>query len=382
MSTYLLSPVRTLVGQGAWREALPWIEELGRRAFVLGGETALRSADAVLKTLADRLDAVHIKTFRGECTEGAIDRVARAAAGFDLIVAFGGGKAIDAAKAAAVHNGVPCATLPTSPATCAAYTPLSILHTESGAYVESRRLPHPVAVTVVDPDLMIDAPPRLLAAGCVDALARAWDTFLAARIRVPTIMAELSVSICRRYWDETLRRHAADAIGAHRERRVSDAFTRVVEACIIGAGLAGETGARFFGRSFSHALGYALGDCVDCSRFLHGEVVGLGVLVQCVLDPETEITLADMLAYFEELGAPTRFADLGIRDVAGPPGRRLAEAAHGLIDRERAVPFPVTVEEIHNAMLAVERIGGSVDPKRPRPAKPDAGVPPHLRFLS
>lgn len=357
MSTHLLSPVRILVGQGCWRDALPRIEELGRRAFVLGGEAALRVTAPVLEALAVRLDDVCIKTFRGECTEESIGSATQAASGYDLVLAVGGGKAIDTAKAAAARNGIPCATLPTSPATCAAYTPLSIVHTESGAYVESRRLPQPVAVLVVDPDLMIHAPVRLLSSGCIDALARAWDTYLAARVHIPTMLAELSLSICQRYWEKTLRKRGPDAIEALREGRVTDAFTQTVEACIIGPGLAGQLGARLFGRSFSHAIGYALSGCVDCAQVLHGEAVGLGILVQCILDPETSITLTDMLAYFEELGAPSHFAELGIDDIAGASGHRLAADTYELLDHEASVPFPVTIADIRRAMLTVERTG-------------------------
>lgn len=357
MSIHLLSPVRTLTGQGAWRDALPWIGELGHRLFVLGGERALRTAAPVLEALAVQLDDVCINSFHGECTDGSIDNAAQAASGYDFILAVGGGKAIDTAKAAAALNSIPCATLPTSPATCAAYTPLSIVHAESGAYVESRRLLQPVAVLVVDPDLMIHAPVRLLSSGCIDALARAWDTRLAARLRIPTVMAELSVSICNRYWDKTLRKRSPEAINAHRKGQVTDAFTQAVEACIIGAGLAGQLGARFFGRSFSHAMGYALSGCVDCSQVLHGEAVGLGILVQCILDPETSITLTDMLAYFEALGAPTRFAELGVDDVAGASVHKLATETYELLDRETSIPFPVTVEDIHSAMLSIEKRG-------------------------
>jgi glycerol dehydrogenase-like iron-containing ADH family enzyme len=357
MSTHLLSPVRTVIGPGAWRKALPWIAELGHRAFVLGGEAALEVAAPVLQVLAACLDDVRIKTFRGECTDASIDSAAQAALGYDFILAVGGGKVIDTAKAAAVDNGIPCVTLPTSPATCAAYTPLSIVHTEGGAYVESRRLPRPVAVLVVDPNLMIDAPMRLLSSGCIDALARTWDTRLAVRVRIPTAMAGLSVSICNRYWDNILWKRSADAIDAHHKGQVTDAFTQVVEVCIIGAGLAGQLGARSFGRSFSHAMGYALSDHVDCSQVLHGEAVGLGILIQCALDPETEITLTDMLVYFEELGAPTRFSELGIHDVAGASGRMLALETYELLDHETSVPFSVTVEDIHRAMLAIEQRG-------------------------
>jgi len=356
---YLLSPVRTTVGAGAWPSSLPWIEELGQRAFVLGGETALEAAAPILTAISDRLDHVSIGTFHGECTKASIADVAQDAKGHNLVIGVGGGKAIDTAKAAAVAAGIPCVTIPTSAATCAAYTPLSIVHANNGAYVESRRLSQPVALMIVDASLMVHAPRRLLAAGCIDAMARAWDTFLAARVRVPTLLAELSVAVCHRYSERVLWEQGPLAVAAQRNAALADeTFARTVEACILGAGLAGELGARFFGRSFSHAVGYALGNYVDCSKVLHGEAVGLGILVQCALDPKTKPTLQDMLAYFHQLEAPACLADLGIHDADVSLIHKVAEETHAMLDHNAAIPFPVTVEDIRTALFAIEQQAG------------------------
>lgn len=357
MTEYVLSPIRTTTGFDAWRGALSSVEGLGRRAFVVGGVRGLAAAGPFLEALAGRLDAVHVEPFRGECSEESIAHVARNARGFNSVIGVGGGKAIDTAKAAAVQCGVSCATVPTSAATCAAYTPLSILHTEDGAYVKSQRLPRPVAVCIVDPELMLGGPTRLLAAGCIDALARAWDTCLAAQVRVPSLMAEISVSICSGYWDRVLRPHAASAIRDQHDGRRSEQLAQTVDACIVGAGLAGETGARFFGRSFSHAVGYALANVVDNDTVLHGEAVGLGILVQCALDPETPVSLPTMLEYFKSLSAPTRFADLGFDVLSEEAGRDLASATYKLLDLDAAVPFSVTPDDLYRGLLTVEQFG-------------------------
>jgi len=356
VSRYLLSPASMLTGPGCRHTASSEIARLGRRAFVLGGSNGLAAAASVLEQLEDAMAHVCIQTFHGECTETTIATAAQAAADCDLLIGVGGGKAIDTAKAAAVEASIPCVTIPTSPATCAAYTPLSILHNKRGAYIESRRLPRPIAIMILDPELMLGAPTRLLSAGCVDALARSWDTLLAARCGVPSSMAALSISVCDHLWNETLRPLAGKAVEDNRQGYVTTAFATVIEACITGAGLAGQLGARFFGRSFSHAVGYALAGVVDNAVVLHGEAVGLGILVQCAIDPETPVSLEDMTEYFEALSAPTRFADLGFNGLPGEEGRNLASAIHSLLDLEAAVPFPVLVDNLYHTLLAVEQI--------------------------
>jgi len=356
---YRFAPNELRVGPGA-ADALPDIvAELGGSPLVVADAGGRAATGDLLDALTKRVPGTHVDPFAGECTEEAIGRLAEKTAGRRVLVGAGGGKVLDATKAAAVVAGVPCITVPTSAATCAAYTPLSILHQASGAYVESRRLPRPVAVCLIDVDRIVTAPPRLLAAGIVDALARAFDTILAARIGVPTATAAFSLAVCRDFVERTLLPLGARALADNAAGEPTDAFTRVVEASIVGAGLAGETGARFFGRSFSHAVAYALSDILDPDDLLHGEAAGLGILVHAVLDPEAPVPLDTLREHFAAWGVPSSFAMIGVSGIDGTDGARLAARALDYLDRERAVPFPVDASNLHRAMVAVDASGGS-----------------------
>jgi len=352
--TYLFSPVRYIFGCGSSLEIGDVVAPIARRGFILGGKRGLRAADRAVSSLDRLLASVRVRPFTGECTEEAIGAVVEEARGSGVIVGIGGGKAIDTAKAAAEALGIPCVTLPTVAATCAAYTPLTILHADSGAYIESRRLSRPVEAMIIDPELTITAPSRLLCSGIVDALAQAFDTLLASRNGIPTVSARLSLAVCRSLPDDVLFPLGERAVSDNLRGETSDAYSRVVEACISGAGLAGELGARFFGRSFSHAVGYALSHMVDPAAVLHGEAVGLGVLVQCALDPDTAVSLEEMLGWYKRWGVPTSFSEVGIRDIEGAEGRELAERTLGYLDLERAVPFPVDAGALHRAMVRIE----------------------------
>jgi len=354
---YLLAPARSVVGQEAVSCLPDVVAERGRRCLIVADGGGVDAAAAPLATLGRRFD-VTTRPFEGECTEAAIARICVDADRHDVLLGVGGGKALDAAKAAAALARIPCITLPTSAATCAAYTPLSILHREDGAYVESRRLRVPVFAMIVDPDLIVSAPPRLLAAGIVDGLARALDTLLAAQIDVPTTAAAVSVAVSRAILEDGLLRLGTQALADNARGKPTDTFMRVVEACIVGAGLAGETGARFFGRSFSHSVGYALSHVVDPNVVLHGEAVGLGVLVHCALDSRSPIPFDRMVDLFAEWDVPASFAALGVSapDASLVP---LADRALAYLDVERAVPFPIEVGDLLREMRRIEATANS-----------------------
>jgi alcohol dehydrogenase class IV len=85
------------------------------------------------------------------------------------LVALGGGRVIDTAKALAGASGVRCAAVPTT-LSGAELTPFHRLP----AGVEGARMVRP-ALVIADPDLMASAPPTRLAASAMNALAHAME---------------------------------------------------------------------------------------------------------------------------------------------------------------------------------------------------------------
>jgi alcohol dehydrogenase class IV len=85
------------------------------------------------------------------------------------LVALGGGRVIDTAKALAGATGVRCAAIPTT-LSGAEMTPFHRLP----AGVDGARMVRP-ALVIADPDLMASAPPTRLAASAMNALAHAME---------------------------------------------------------------------------------------------------------------------------------------------------------------------------------------------------------------
>ncbi|HWA26305.1 MAG TPA: iron-containing alcohol dehydrogenase [Lacunisphaera sp.] len=196
---------RIIFGPGTLREIGPAARESGRHAFVVSGRDPRRA-----QPLFDLLGAENIAftswAIAGEPTVDAIRAAtARArAAGCDFTVGFGGGSAIDSAKAIAalitnegdpldylevVGRGLalsrpaaPCLAIPTTAGTGAEVTRNAVIAAPSHRFKASLRhvslLPR---VALVDPDLTLDLPPAITAATGLDALTQLIEPYVSSR---------------------------------------------------------------------------------------------------------------------------------------------------------------------------------------------------------
>jgi glycerol dehydrogenase len=178
------SPERYVQGRDATAELGAQMKELkcaGPVLIVAGASAARLLADAWAASLGAAGYEHTLHPFPGECTQAEIDAIAGEARrrGCRTIVGAGGGKVIDAARAAATEalsgvNFVSCPTVASSDAPCSA---LSVVYTAEGEverYLFYSR--HPVLV-LVDTAVIARAPRRTLVSGFGDALA----TFYEAR---------------------------------------------------------------------------------------------------------------------------------------------------------------------------------------------------------
>jgi alcohol dehydrogenase class IV len=200
----LAVPTDVRFGAGRVSEVPQALVELGaNRVMVITGRTTSR-ADAIRSTLNE----VGISTVVfGVAAEPSIERVRAAVAllaeaGCDAVLGFGGGSALDVAKAAAVlapsgsdpmdhlevigagrpieRAGLPCVAVPTTAGTGSEVTRNSVL---SGSGVKaSLRSPLMLPkVALVDPDLLVGVPKPTIAASGMDALSQLIEPLLSLR---------------------------------------------------------------------------------------------------------------------------------------------------------------------------------------------------------
>lgn len=196
MSFEFSTAARVCFGVGAARELPQLAASFGRRVLVVSNTTAHGPlpGEALLLTI------------RGEpsvdfAREGA--RLAREH-NVDVLIGYGGGSAIDAAKAIAAlaanpgdpmdylevvgrgqpleQPSLPFIAVPTTAGTGAEVTRNAVLASPEHNFKVSLRSPHMLAkVAVVDPELTLDLPPAVTASTGLDALTQLIEPYVSAR---------------------------------------------------------------------------------------------------------------------------------------------------------------------------------------------------------
>jgi alcohol dehydrogenase class IV len=221
------APGRILFGRGTAAQATAAIGALGRRVFVVVGRDPTRQAPR-LAALREAGLEVEVFSVAGEPT---ID-IVRQGVGLarhheaEVVVGWGGGSALDAAKAIALlcrhagdvldylevigagqtfdHTGLPVVLLPTTAGTGTEVTRNAVLASPEHGVKVSLRSPYLLArLAIVDPELSSDMPPELTARVGGDALTQLIEPFVSTRA------SPMSDALCR----EGLR-HAVAALPA------------------------------------------------------------------------------------------------------------------------------------------------------------------------
>jgi len=196
---------RIVFGPGTLAEAGKIARPWGRRAFLVTGRTPERAERLRLRLGEAGIDAKNFAV-EGEPTLAAVGSAVSAAreAEAEMVIGFGGGSAIDAAKAVAgllanpgdpldylevigegrplLQPAVPWMAIPTTAGTGAEVTRNAVLGVPERGIKVSLRSPHLLArVALVDPELTLDLPPAATAASGMDALSQLLEAYVCNR---------------------------------------------------------------------------------------------------------------------------------------------------------------------------------------------------------
>jgi glycerol dehydrogenase len=355
LSLLAIAPSQIFKGQQAIAKSGAAIAHFGQRPIILGGQRALIAAQPHLQSALEAEDLEFIQAdFGGECTEAAIaalqTQVEQHQA--DLVIGVGGGKSLDTAKLLAHQCRFPVVTVPTSAATCAAWTALSNVYSEQGAFQYDVPLPHCPELLILDYQIIQTAPARTLIAGIGDALAKWYEASVSSGHSEQTLV--IAAVQQARVLRDLLFQKAATALSEPGGAVWQD----VVDATVLMAGVMGGLGGAQCRTVAAHAVHNGLTHLAASHSTLHGEKVAYGILVQLRLEEliqGNQLAIAarqQLLKFYSQIGLPRSLEELSLGTITLPELRIAAEVACGPESDIHRLPFPVVPEQLMAAMIS------------------------------
>ena len=273
-------PGRSHVGQGAVEELGPEVADLGSRAMLVTGRSALAEAGITDRLIGIMEEAgLEVELFDRVPPEPEVEvvdelREAINESGCDAVVEAGGGSAMDVGKAAAAlaredgdtaeyqlgkrevtTEGLPHAAVATTSGTGSEVTKVSVLINREADLKKSMRDPDIMPdVSITDPELTVPCPPSVTAASGMDAFVQAVESYLSRHaIPVTESLSLRAASLIHSYLP------AAFEDGEDREARYAVAQGSYMAGLALGSARLGAV----------HGLAHPVGLLFDRP---HGEV--------------------------------------------------------------------------------------------------------------
>jgi glycerol dehydrogenase-like iron-containing ADH family enzyme len=348
-----VAPANVLRGRDALAEAIEQICRLGKRPLVVTGERSqdLEQLQVLFNCAQLEIDRVR---YSPDCCQSSLDRLQAAVVAHqaDVIIGIGGGKCLDAAKLLAHRTHLPTVTIPTSGATCAAWTALSNIYSETGAFLSDVSLPKCPDLLILDYGIVATAPQRTLVAGIGDAIAKWYEASVSSGHSNQTLLIA-AVQQARVLRDILFQKSAAAL-----EQPGGEEWQEVVDATVLLAGVIGGLGGAQCRTVAAHAVHNGLTHLSGSHHALHGEKVAYGILVQLRLqemiqgDLLAATTRVQLLDFYNEIGLPKTLADLGLNEITLSQLHHAATLACQPESDLHRLPFTVVPEQLVAAMVS------------------------------
>jgi len=265
----ILTPSKVI--EGNKKEIADFIKNLPEKTFLLLGEKKLFEMHKDFFEKAFKGKTKIFTDFFGECSLKEIQRILKSAnvKKLDAIFGFGGGKALDTAKSVAEKSKLPLFVIPTSGATCAAFTSHSVIYGEKNEFLYEEQHSKSPDVVILCKEILKTQPRRLIYAGLADSIAKFWEFSFSEPKEKDPLFVEYSKEMAK----QIISSWKAD-------------FYKLSFVTIIHTGIISAYGGKTFRSSSAHAISNAITQ-VFCKKpelkdLLHGELVGLGILATLI----------------------------------------------------------------------------------------------------
>ncbi|MCX8093000.1 MAG: iron-containing alcohol dehydrogenase, partial [Candidatus Goldbacteria bacterium] len=276
------------------------------------GKTALffdRYVRSIFIKKADTNFADEQIIFGGECCPEEFRRVFLFVKEKNIknLIASGGGKILDLAKyIKKIIPEINLINIPTSAATCAAFTPVSVIYNKDGSYLNTLDT-KPPDVLIIDYEFFMNLPFVFFAAGVMDTLAKFYETELFYK-------NEKNKNFFDNYTRDLaniLKKNIFRIINRYRTNLKEKDKIFLTDCNIIYSGLISCVGSFTVTSSIAHALAHAMTFIPATRKYLHGEHISVTLIIQeqllgnkkHIIEIEKIITKLDM---------PFKLSDIGI----------------------------------------------------------------------
>ncbi|MBH8566482.1 iron-containing alcohol dehydrogenase family protein [Nostoc sp. CENA67] len=351
--TLAVAPAKVIRGCGVLQEAAAEIARLGSRPLVVAGRTLATVQKSLQPILKEQQLQIAQADYGADCCEATLKSLKKAAKEHkaDVIIGVGGGKAMDTAKLVAHQLELPVVTIPTSAATCAAWSALSNVYSPEGAFLYDVALSRCPDLLILDYDLIKTAPQRTLVAGIGDAIAKWYEASVSSGHSQQTLIIS-AVQQARVLRDILLQKSTAAL-----EQPGSEVWQEVVDANVLLAGVIGGLGGAQCRTVAAHAVHNGLTHICGHTS-IHGEKVAYGILVQLRLEEMIQgnqlaaTARQQLLKFYAEIGLPQKLADLGLGNITLSELQTAAEIALNPNSDIHRLPFKVALEQLMAAMVS------------------------------
>ena len=357
LDIHSISPLQVVRGKGAWSKSIETITNLCKRPLIIGRSRATKTIRTTFKS--DLLiRGIEAKSFelKHDCCELDINNAYQFSKNHncDGIISAGGGKVLDAGKLIADQLGIKCITVPLSASTCAGWTALSNIYTSDGKFVKDVTLKSCPNLLIFDHTIVRSAPPKTLASGIADAVAKWYESSLTSNSSQDGFVQQ-AVQMARVLRDQLF----LNGFTAFKDP-LSNSWETVAEGCALTAGIIGGLGGSRCRTAAAHPIHNGLTQLSYKKKPLHGELVAFGLLVQLRLEEKNSNTQlpkqakSQLINFLSQLNLPTSIESINLKNATSEELQKACQFACKDDSDIHRLPFPVNAKGILEAIQSYQ----------------------------
>lgn len=347
------------VGEDCFDELPAALTEYGAtKVAIIGGKRALAAALPGIEAALEGTDVEVLETrvYGTNSTRTNIAKVVNSPAcqEADVLIACGGGKALDTVKTAAIELKKIVFTVPTICSNCSAATAIAVVYNDDGS-LEGYSYPNRPAHIFINPKIIAEAPAEYFWAGVGDALSKQPEVEYATSAGNLEHTAGLGLALAHTC-SEPLFTYGVQGLEDVRQDQSTEAVKQIALDIVVNTGYVSNLTNQndyYYNSSVAHAFYNATCSIPRKGSYLHGEVVSLGVLVLFAYTGDTE-NLERYAAFNKQMGLPVTLEQVGLSEADIPA---LCEYAHATNEWKQGNPEPFTDEKFTAAIKAANAYG-------------------------